>query len=70
MLGFYGIVTTLQAFVYMYAARARSITINLPNANENNEGLRRSLDLDLIMSGVRCRCFRKLLESHFGGWRG
>jgi hypothetical protein len=51
-------------------ARARSITINLPDAYENNAGLRGSLDLDLLMSRVRRRCFHRLLESHFGGWRG
>jgi hypothetical protein len=49
-------------------ARVRSITINLPNAYENNAGLRGPLDLDLLMRGVRC--FRRRLESHFGGWRG
>ena len=53
--------------VYAYA---RSIMINLPDAYENNAGLRGPLDLNLLMRRVRRRCFRRLLESHFGGWRG
>jgi hypothetical protein len=74
MLGLHGIVTAflvkrLGMYMCIYA-RARSITINLPNANENNAGLRGSLDLDLLMRRVRRRCFRRLLKSHFGGWRG
>ena len=59
----------LNVYMHIYA-RARSITINLPNAYENNAGLRGSLDLDLLMCRVRRRCFRKLFESHFEGWRG
>jgi hypothetical protein len=51
-------------------ARVRSITINLPNAYENNAGLRGPLDLDLVMRTVHRRCFHRPLESHFGGWLG
>ena len=56
--------------LYLYTriyARARSITMNLPNADDNNTGLRGPLDL-LLMRSVRHYCFHRLLESHFGGW--
>ena len=52
----------------MYA-RAHSIKINLPDAYENDAGLRGSLDLDLLMCRVRRRCFRRL-ERHFWGGVG
>lgn len=64
MLGLYGIVATLQQRLRIYA-RTRSITINLPNANENDAGLRGSL----LVRRVRRRCFRRLLKRHWlGGW--
>lgn len=47
-------------------ARTRSIMINLPNANENNAGLRGSL----LVRRVRRRCFRRLLKRHWLGWLG
>ena len=56
----------LCIYMRIYAC-SRSIMINLPDAYENNAGLRGSLDLNLLMRRVRRRCFRRLLESHFGG---
>jgi hypothetical protein len=47
-------------------ARASSITMNLPNAYDNNAGLRGSLDLDLLMCSIRRRYIHRLLERHFG----
>jgi hypothetical protein len=40
--------------------------MNLPNAYDNNAGLRGSLDLDLLMCSIRRRYIHRLLERHFG----